>query len=156
MQPRTKIICTIGPSVNTYEKILELIRAGMNVARLNFSHGTHEEHHRVIQLLKQAREECQVSLAIMMDTKGPEIRVGKIKGEQVQLTAGHKLQLVKDNVEGDEKQIQIQPGIVIDSLKVGDKVLFDDGYIISKVVEKGKGAQLLRSKMAPRLRPTRG
>ena len=78
---KTKIICTIGPSVNRIDKLIELIKAGMNVARLNFSHGTHEEHLKTIQLLKEARQQLKVPLAIMLDTKGPEIRLGKIKGQ---------------------------------------------------------------------------
>ncbi len=80
MPTRTKIICTIGPAVNTLEKILALIDAGMNVARLNFSHGTHTEHQKMIHLLKRAREQRKVPLAIMLDTKGPEIRLGTMKG----------------------------------------------------------------------------
>lgn len=134
---RTKIICTMGPSVNSKEKILELIDAGMNVARLNFSHGNHEEHLRVITLLKEAREEKQVPLAIMVDTKGPEVRLGKIKNEQCAVSAKQRLCLVKEEIEGDcEKGIQLHPSSVIDELTVGMRLLIDDGYLIAHVVEK--------------------
>ncbi len=136
MRTRTKIICTIGPAVSSYAKILELIDAGMNVARLNFSHGTHAEHLEVIESLKKARIEKQVPLAIMLDTKGPEIRVGKMLNDQVELKSGQSLILVKDPVIGDSRQINITPPIVIDNIKVGDTVLFDDGYIISKATQK--------------------
>ncbi len=78
---RTKIICTIGPAVNTVDKMLQLIDAGMNAARLNFSHGTHEEHKAVMDNLKEARAIKKVPLAIILDTKGPEIRLGKIAGK---------------------------------------------------------------------------
>jgi pyruvate kinase len=135
MQTRTKIICTIGPAVNTYEKILELIHAGMNVARLNFSHGTHADHLKVIEALKQARTEKSVPLAIMLDTKGPEIRIGKVKDGKMALVAGQKLLLVKQEIEGDFSQLQVHPAVVFDKLEVGVKVLFDDGYITSTVVE---------------------
>lgn len=138
MQTRTKIICTIGPAVASYVKILQLIDAGMNVARLNFSHGTQAEHLKTIEMLKQAREEKKVPLAIMLDTKGPEIRVGKVKDEQFSVQAGQRLLLVKEEIEGDEKQIQITPPVVVDTLDVGMRVLIDDGYIISHVVEKRK------------------
>ena len=136
MFTRTKIICTIGPACNSYEKILQLIDAGMNVARLNFSHGTQEEHKRVIGLLKKAREEKKIPLGIMLDTKGPEIRVGEIAQGQVSLQKGQNLLLVKETVVGDATRVQVTPAIVMDALELGAKVLFDDGYIISHVVEK--------------------
>lgn len=138
MITRTKIICTIGPSCNTYEKILQLIDAGMNVARLNFSHGVQEEHKKVIDLLKQARKEKKTPLGIMLDTKGPEIRVGKVCDGQVQLQKGQRLELVKQEVVGDSCRIQVTPDIAIDAMQVGTKVLFDDGYITSHVIEKSK------------------
>ncbi len=135
MQTRTKIICTIGPAVNSYEKILELIHAGMNVARLNFSHGTHAEHLKVIDMLKKARAEQKVPLAIMLDTKGPEIRIGKIAQDKMALVAGQKLLLVKEEVEGDFQRLNVHPAIVFDHLEVGVKILFDDGNITSRVIE---------------------
>jgi pyruvate kinase len=138
MQTRTKIICTIGPAVGTYDKILQLIDAGMNVARLNFSHGTQAEHLKTIEMLKKAREEKKVPLAIMLDTKGPEIRLGMVKNDQFSVKAGQRLLLVKEEALGDENKIQITPPIVIDTLDVGMRVLIDDGYIITHVVEKSK------------------
>src|ERR1700733_10619801 len=131
MRTRTKIICTIGPSVASYEKILELIDAGMNVARLNFSHGTQEEHLKIIEMLKKARKEKGVPLAIMLDTKGPEIRIGKVKNDQIHLKEGQKLLLVKESIIGDESRVHVLPPHVLDPLEKGTRVLFDDGYIIS-------------------------
>lgn len=133
---KTKIICTIGPSVNSLEKIIELMEAGMSVARLNFSHGTHEEHLKVIQSLKQAREQLNKPLAIMLDTKGPEIRLGKFKEGSVTLKPGQKWHLLKQDVIGDEDQVSIYPNDIPEQLYIGTQVLFDDGYISSKVVEK--------------------
>src|SRR3989344_1959900 len=98
MWTRTKIICTIGPAVETYEKIVQLIEAGMNVARLNFSHGTHSDHLQIIQYLKKAREEKKVPLAIMLDTKGPEIRLGKIGGDSIEVTPGQRIILTKEKI----------------------------------------------------------
>lgn len=136
---RTRIICTIGPAVNTLEKMLELIDAGMNVARINFSHGTHEEHLVVINLLKEARHRRGKPLGIMLDTKGPEIRLGKIAETTKELRAGQDWKLVAEEIMGDDSQVSIRPGFVLEKIEVGMKVLFNDGYINSKVVEKGPG-----------------
>src|SRR5271167_3998629 len=126
---RTKIICTMGPAVSSYEKILELIGAGMNVARINFSHGTHAEHLKVIQNLKKARTAKKVPLAIMADTKGPEVRLGNMKNDAVPVKAGQKISIVKKVVVGDEKTISLTPASVLDSIEPGMTLLFDDGYI---------------------------
>ncbi|MBS0615442.1 MAG: pyruvate kinase [Verrucomicrobia bacterium] len=156
MRTRTKIVCTMGPAVAGYEKILELIEAGMNVARINFSHGTQEEHRKVIENLKQARKETQVPLAIMLDTKGPEIRVGKMRGDAVQYEAGMEVLLVGDEVEGDEKKIPIGPLSVLKSLQENMTVLFDDGYIVSKVVKKTKEGPVIQIQNAGLLRTHKG
>lgn len=136
MTAKTKIICTIGPSVNSYEKIVKLIEAGMNVARLNFSHGTHDEHLEVINHIKKARRELGIPLAIMLDTKGPEIRLKKLQGGELFLPAGHHWRLQKENIEGNLEHATITPAFILDKLKPGMQILFDDGYISSKVVEK--------------------
>lgn len=138
MRTRTKIICTIGPSVSSLEKMIQLIDAGMNVARLNFSHGTQSEHAKTIENLKKAREKRKVPLAIMLDTKGPEIRVGKLKNDCISLKAGQKVHLVEENVEGDEKRIPIHPDMALKALNIGQPVLFDDGYITTLVIEKNR------------------
>ncbi|HSX10467.1 MAG TPA: pyruvate kinase [Chlamydiales bacterium] len=142
MFTRTKIVCTIGPAVASYEKMLELIDAGMSVARLNFSHGTHEEHLRSIQNLKRARKERGVPLALMLDTHGPKIRVGKLPGDAITLKPGQRVKLVEKE-RGREGEIPVQPIEIIEALSIGMKVLFDDGYIISTVVEKGQKEALL-------------
>jgi pyruvate kinase len=132
---RTKIICTIGPAVNSYEMIKALVYAGMNTARLNFSHGSHEEHLKVINILKAVRDELKVPLAIMLDTKGPEIRLRRIKNGEIKLNAGQRWMLVKEDVEGDEKRVAISPPFILDKLTAGLRVLFDDGYVSSRIVE---------------------
>jgi pyruvate kinase len=132
----TKIICTIGPAVNTKQKIIELVKAGMNVARLNFSHGNHDEHLKTINFLKETREELNIPLAIMMDTKGPEIRLKKVKNDALQVIPNQCLQIVENPNPNDETQISINPFNVLDTVNDGMKILFDDGYIISTVIEK--------------------
>lgn len=136
MTKRTKIICTIGPSVDTYDKIIDLIKAGMNVARLNFSHGTREGHLKAINLLKQARMELEVPLAIMLDTRGPEVRLGEIAGDGLSLSKGDKWHLVKQEVVGNKESVSITPGDVLEGIPRGSRILFDDGYISSHVVEE--------------------
>lgn len=133
---KTKIICTVGPSVDSSDKIIALMNAGMNVARLNFSHGTYEEHLRFINYLKDARKSLGVPLAIMLDTKGPEIRIGKIKDDQIALVAGQKWILTKDKLIGDDSIVSINPGNILDQLSIGNRVLFDDGYLESYIVDK--------------------
>lgn len=134
MVRRTKIVCTIGPAVDSVEKITALVHAGMNVARLNFSHGDHAEKLEKIQMLKQVRSALGVPLGIMLDTKGPEIRLGTISEPGIALTPGHHWLLVRERILGDEKSVTITPGYVLDCLSVGATIFFDDGYICSTVV----------------------
>jgi len=140
---RTKIVCTIGPSVDTLESMIGLIGAGMNVARLNFSHGTHEEHLKNINNLKKAREITKQPLALMLDTKGPEIRVGKIQGDVLELQPGMQLTLTA-TPNPDPSHILIHPIEALESVHVGMKILFDDGYIISEVVEHKKNEAVVK------------
>lgn len=132
---KTKIICTIGPSVDSEEQIEALIDAGMDGARLNFSHGTYDEHRVVIERLKRARLKKRVALAIILDTKGPEIRLGEIQNGQFSVQTGDRLVLTKKAVLGSKEGVQVTPSLVIDALKVGTKVLIDDGYITTQVIE---------------------
>jgi len=153
---RTKIICTMGPAVNQLEKIIELIDAGMDVARLNFSHSTQEDHLKTINLLKEARAIKKVPLAIMLDTKGPEIRLGKIKDNLVQLVTGQKWHLLKAEVTGDETSVSITPDYVLNDLELGTRILFDDGYISSKVIEKTAEGVLVEIDNAGFLKSNKG
>ena len=134
---RTKIICTMGPATSSLEKMMELIDAGMNVARLNFSHGSYEWHLEMIQKLKKAREKSKKPLAILLDTKGPEIRIHKVKGDLIELKLKDRLILV-EKFSGKANEVMIDPFSVIACMEEGMNILFDDGYIQSKVVEKTK------------------
>lgn len=131
---RTKIVCTIGPAVNSLENLIGLIGAGMNVARVNFSHGTQEEHLQTINRLKEARETARVPLAIMLDMKGPKIRVGTVAGNAIQVQHGLRLRLVA--IAKEASDVPVHPFEALSSVQSGAKILFDDGYIISKVVER--------------------
>jgi pyruvate kinase len=135
MLTHTKIICTIGPAVSSPEKITQLIEAGMSVARLNFSHGTHEEHLEAINHLKEARKQLQKPLAIMLDTKGPEIRIGKIQGGEIRLESGQRWLLTKEVIEGNSQAVTIFPAFILEKLAIGETILFDDGYIETHIVE---------------------
>lgn len=156
MLTRTKIICTMGPAIGSLERIKEMIVAGMNVARLNFSHGTYEEHAKVIENLKIAREEMGVPLAIMLDTKGPEIRIGPIKGGSCTLPAKHRWLLVKEQIEGSLERVTVKPEHVLDLLEEGMTVLFDNGYISSTVISKEPEGVLVEIENGGEIRSGKG
>ncbi|NPV29556.1 MAG: pyruvate kinase [Firmicutes bacterium] len=134
---KTKIVCTIGPASDSLEVMKELLKAGMDVARLNFSHGTHEEHERRLHNLRRAAAELGSNLAIMLDTKGPEIRIGLLKGGRVLLREGARVTLTTEEIEGDENRISVTYKGLPRSVKPGDMVLLDDGMIGLKVLEAG-------------------
>ena len=130
MSKRTKIVCTLGPAVDSEEELRGLIEAGMDVARLNFSHGSHAEHKVRIDRLKKVREEMGSSCAIMLDTCGPEIRTGRLTGgKPVQLKAGETIVLTEDEVEGTAERVhQNCPGLAR-AVAPGTTILVDDGLI---------------------------
>ncbi len=132
---KTKIVCTLGPASNSEDMIEKLIRAGMNVARLNFSHGTHEEHAEVIDRIKRARAKLQVPVAIMLDTKGPEIRLRKFAGNEVTLQTGASFTLTTEDIVGNAEIVSITYPNLPKELKPGDAVLLDDGNISLSVAE---------------------
>lgn len=143
MSTRTKVICTIGPACSSPEKIGELIRSGMDVARLNFSHGSQEEHVEVIARLKRAREHLGVPLAIMLDTCGPEVRVGQLEGKQLVLNPGERLLLVNESEIGRQGRVPITPGGVLNALPANTRILFDDGYIAMRILEQTSDGPLV-------------
>ena len=126
---KTKIVCTLGPSSNSADMIEKMIKAGMNVARLNFSHGTHEEHAEVIERIKEVRDRLNVPLAIMLDTKGPEIRLCKFKDGKASLEAGNVFTLTTEEAEGDSSRAQITYKRLPEQMKKGMTILLDDGNI---------------------------
>ena len=135
---RTKMVCTVGPATETQELMEALIKEGMNVARLNFSHGDHEEHKKRIDNIKAARQATKKPVAIMLDTKGPEIRTGKLIEGKVELQEGNKIILTTQEVEGTAEKISVSYDGLAKDLTPGNTVLIDDG-LIALTVEKIEG-----------------
>ena len=102
MLKKTKIVCTLGPSSNSQEIVEQMIQAGMNVARFNFSHGSHEEHKARMDMVRAASKKVGIPVALLLDTKGPEIRLGKFKNGSIQMEEGKEFTLTARDVEGDE------------------------------------------------------
>lgn len=132
---KTKIICTIGPASDNEATLAKMCKAGMNVARLNFSHGTHEEHQIKIDLVKKVREDLKMPIAIMLDTKGPEYRIKTFKDHRVELKDNSTFTLTTRDVEGDETIVSVNYDKLPKQLKVGDRVLVNNGLVILDVKE---------------------
>ncbi len=136
---KTKIVCTIGPSCSDLETIKNMIRAGMNVARFNMSHGTHESHRELINIVKQARFEMASPVAIMIDTRGPEIRIKQFKNKKVLLKDGQDFILTTENVLGDGDIVSVTYDKLPQIVKKGTRILLNDGLIelvVTKTSEK--------------------
>ena len=136
---KTKIICTLGPASETEQVLREMIEAGMNVARFNFSHGSHEEHLKRLKLVKKLRKEMDVSLGALLDTKGPEIRLGKIEGGKTVLKDGDLFTLTTEQIVGDNTRASVSFQDLTKDVKEGDRILIDDGLIelqVQKVSDK--------------------
>jgi pyruvate kinase len=127
--PRAKIVCTLGPASSTPERIGELIDAGMSVARLNFSHGSHDDHARMLQIVRAEAERRGKAIAALLDLQGPKIRIGKLINGQIELKAGGELTITTDDVLGDERRVSTTYLGLPRDVKVGDHILLDDGYL---------------------------
>ena len=132
---KTKIICTIGPASENEQTLTAMCKAGMNVARLNFSHGTHEEHKKKIDLIKSVRENLDLPIAIMLDTKGPEYRIGTFAEGKVEVTVGETFVFTTDVVEGDATRVSVNYKDLIKNLSVGDRILVNNGLVIFEVTK---------------------
>jgi len=130
---KTKIVATIGPATNSRKMIKQLIKAGMNVARINFSHGSFEEHARVIEIIREEAQKLDRRVAILADLPGLKIRVGEIKGGYVELKRGEKVILTTKDVEGDETTIPVDYKGFPNLVSKGDIIYLNDGYIVLKV-----------------------
>lgn len=132
---KTKIICTIGPACGTEKTLTGLCQAGMNVARLNFSHGTHEQHLEMINLIKGVREKLNMPIAIMLDTKGPEYRIRTFKDGKISLEDGDTFTFTTKEVEGDNTVVGVTYKGMVNDLSVGDKITVNNGLVIFEVKE---------------------
>ncbi|NTW48184.1 MAG: pyruvate kinase [Chlorobiales bacterium] len=134
---RTKIICTLGPSTSTLEQIIALIENGMDVARLNFSHGTHDEQKQRIELVREASRQTGKPIAILQDLQGPKIRIGELI-KNVLLNPGDKLRITTEDIIGDYDVVSTSYKEIVNDVQPGDTILVDDGRIELKVLSKTK------------------
>ena len=138
---KAKIICTIGPACDSEEMLTKLARAGMNIARLNFSHGTHEEHLQKIERIRKISKESGKAIAILQDLQGPKIRVGKFENPPIQLNRGYLFIITTDDVLGNEHIFSTSYKNLASDVGPGDQILVNDGLIKLKVQET-KGADI--------------
>ncbi len=135
---RAKIVCTLGPASRERPVIEELIRAGLDVARLNFSHGTHEEHRRLFATVREAADRLGKPVAVLQDLQGPKIRVGRLRGGTVRLSAGQEVTLTAEAVEGTAERIPCSYAALPRDVTPGDRVLLDDGRLELRVLRGGE------------------
>lgn len=132
---KTKIICTMGPACENEETLEKMIKAGMNVARLNFSHGDHAEHKRRVDMVKRVRERLDQPIALMLDTKGPEYRIGTFENHKITLSEGDEFTFTIEDCVGDEKHVSVSYKNLPREMAVGDPILLNNGLLEFKVTE---------------------
>lgn len=130
---KTKLICTIGPASENEETLTRMFEAGMNVARLNSSHGSHEEHQKKIDLIKKVREKMNLPVAIMLDTKGPEYRIRTFRDGKITLKEGDPFTFTTEEIEGDETRVAVNYKGLVNDLKVGDRITVNNGMVVFEV-----------------------
>ncbi len=135
---KTKIVCTLGPASATEDILSRMADAGMNVARVNFSHGTYETHARTIALVKAVRARKNIPLPVMLDTKGPELRIGCFCEGKVRLEAGDKFTFTTEEVAGDRERVSVSYKNICEAMKPGDKILLNNGLMVFEVVSVRK------------------
>ena len=139
---KTKIVCTIGPASTDEKIITDMCKAGMNVARLNFSHGTHEEQQKKIDIIKKVRTKLNLPIAVMLDTKGPEYRIRTFKDGKIELKAGAPFTFTTDEVEGNQTIVSVSYKNLNKDLNVGDRILLNNG-LMEFVVKEIKGNNII-------------
>ena len=139
---KTKIVCTIGPASDSEEVLAGLCRAGMNVARLNFSHGTHEDHQKRIDMIKRVREQLGLPIAILLDTKGPEYRIKTFEGGRVTLTEGDTFTFTTEDIVGTQERVSVSYSGLAQELTPGDTILLNNG-LLSFAVERVEGTEII-------------
>ena len=141
---KTKIICSIGPSSVNPDIMEEMVKNGMNVARINFSHATHEERENVVNSVKEVRRRTGENIAILYDTKGPEFRNGELENGEIELISGKTISIVKENVLGNSERFSVNHPEAIDSLNVGNTILLENGLMSMEVIEKNSDSVLCK------------
>ena len=132
---KTKIICTMGPASLREDVLEDMLRSGMNIARFNFSHGTHEYHREGIELFRKVRDRLKLPAAVLLDTKGPEIRIGSFSCGEIELKGGQTFTLTADDIDGDADRVSVTYKKLASELSIGSKILVDDGRIELRVEE---------------------
>ncbi len=132
---KTKIICTIGPASANEKTLTQMCLAGMNVARLNFSHGSHQEHKEKIELIKRVRENLDLPIPIMLDTKGPEYRIKTFQNQSVEIPDGADFTFTTRDIVGDETRVSVSYEGLVQDLSVGDRILVNNGLVVFEVKE---------------------
>lgn len=132
---KTKIICTLGPATDSIEIISAMADAGMNVARLNFSHGAHADHKEKVEMVKRVRETKQTPIALLLDTKGPEFRIRTFKEGKVTLNRGDRFEFTTEEVEGDPTKVSVSHKRLCEDMAVGDRILLNNGLMAFRVIE---------------------
>ncbi|MBA4537106.1 pyruvate kinase [Bacillus aquiflavi] len=144
---KTKIVCTIGPASESVEKLTQLMENGMNVARLNFSHGNYEEHKERIKNIREASQITGINTAILLDTKGPEIRTHTMENGEIQLIEGNRITISMKEVIGTSEKFSISYSGLINDITIGSKILLDDGLIALEVTKIDKIEQEIETKI---------
>src|SRR5258705_3936069 len=130
---KTKIVATVGPACDTYEKLLELVKAGVNVFRLNFSHGSHEDKAKIIEFIREMNRREPYNIAILADLQGPKLRVGDIENGMMEIKAGDVLTLTNEKLIGNKDRIYVSYPNLHKDVKIGNTIMFDDGKLEVKV-----------------------
>ena len=151
---KTKLIATIGPACDGLDTIKAMIHAGMNVARLNFSHDTHVEHRKRLELVRQAARELGANVAVMLDTKGVKIRTGRLEGGVAHLVTGEPFTLYTDGRVGDARGASVSYTELPDEVEPGSKILIDDGVIELQVESVSRRARSAAGSRAAATSPT--
>ena len=132
---KTKIVCTLGPACSDEKTLTDLCLAGMNVARLNFSHGTHADHLEKIELVKRVRDKLKLPIAIMLDTKGPEYRIKKFENDKIVLNDGDTFAFTTEDIIGNQERVSVTYKGMVKDLSIGDKILVNNGLVVFEVTK---------------------
>lgn len=156
MERKTKIICTIGPASESQEMMEKLVNEGMNIIRLNFSHGDFEEHGNRIKNIREVCKKTGKSIAILLDTKGPEVRLGEFANKEESYEIGDIVTIVREKVMGTKEKFHIQCPEIFDDVEVGGTILIDDGKMRLTIIEKGDGELKCRIENPGKLKSKKG